>query len=105
MCKALGIVQAQRKCHRMVSVGFICMAWELKRGRKGIGMGCMEERALDWGFRGLIQCPVEEKRGEGHLKLRAQPELVMRLPFGGIVGCERPRPREGGWMWWEMKPG
>lgn len=48
-----------------------------------IGTGFMEG-ATGWGFEGLIQFPTEDKRVEGPSRLRAEFELVIRLPFRGM---------------------
>ena len=64
---------------------FLCLAWVLKTGRKGTGMGCLEEEVMGCSFEGLIQPPVGEKSMEGRSKLRVQPVFVIRVAFGGMV--------------------
>lgn len=68
----------------MVAVTFVLIVWKLKGGKMEIGTGFMEG-AMGWGFEGLIQFPTEDKRVEGPSKLRAEFELVIRLPFRGMV--------------------
>ena len=63
----------------------------------------MIQRAMGWAFEGLIQFPVE-KGVEGPSQLRAESELVIRLPFGRMVRAEVMQAQEGE-LWWVARPG
>lgn len=69
----------------------------------GGGERFMIQGAMGWALEGLIQFPVE-KRVEGPSKLRAESELVIRLPFGRMVRAEVMGAQEGE-LWWVTRPG
>ena len=93
----------------MVAVIFVLIIWKLQGGKRGIGGGgrggerVMIQGAMGWALEGLIQFPVE-KRVEGPSKLRAESELVIRLPFGRMVRAEVMGAQEGE-LWWVTRPG
>lgn len=93
----------------MVAVIFVLIIWKLQGGKEGLGAGggggerFMIQGAMGWALEGLIQFPVE-KRVEGPSKLRAESELVIRLPFGRMVRAEVMGAQEGE-LWWVTRPG